>query len=175
MVAAHGWDGLSMERLAAEAGVARATLHRRKATPALVRQALAERAVEVYRTAIWPALTGAGSGRERLTQLLLAMMEASDADLAVLAGLQSIEASPFHEQGDGEMLAEAPFTDPIARLLRDGESDGTLLPCDQEETATVIFNAVGWTYVHLRLSHRWKKGRAQKAVLRLVMEGLSAH
>jgi AcrR family transcriptional regulator len=172
VIATHGWSALSMDRLAVEAGISRATLHRRGVTPNLIRESLANLAVRAYRDAVWPALTAAGTGRERLTQLLRAVMDVSESDLALLAGLQSSEKSPFHAGGRDELLTETPFTDPIVRLLRDGEADGSLAPGDHDETATLVFNAVGWTYVHLRLTHRWHQARAQDAVLRLIMNGL---
>jgi len=42
------------------------------------------------------------------------------------------------------------FTESLERLLRDGIADGTLRPEDLRESATVLFNLVGWTYIHLR-------------------------
>ena len=39
-------------------------------------------------------------------------------------------------------------------------------------TATVLFNAVGHTYRHLRAGHGWSSERAREGVLRLVLDGL---
>jgi hypothetical protein len=64
------------------------------------------------------------------------------------------------------------FTEPLVRLLSDGIADGTLREVDPEETATVLFNLVGWTYVHLRTGHGWKPDRARRAILDPVLHGL---
>jgi len=61
---------------------------------------------------------------------------------------------PSTNRGTGELLADALFTDPLKRLLRDGTAEGSLRRVDPVETATVLFNMAGWTYVHLRTGHR---------------------
>ena len=59
-----------------------------------------------------------------------------------------------HEDSEGEALTRAEFTEPLERLLRDGAADGTLREANYEKMATVLFNLVGWTYVHMRTGHR---------------------
>ena len=41
-------------------------------------------------------------------------------------------------------------------------------------TATVLFNLVGWTYVHMRTGHGWTPEHARAAVLDPVLNGLLA-
>jgi AcrR family transcriptional regulator len=53
----HGWRGLTADRIAAEAGISRVTLHRRGVRKQDILAALTERATEAYRAALWPALT----------------------------------------------------------------------------------------------------------------------
>ncbi len=58
------------------------------------------------------------------------------------------------------------FVAPLDRLLRDGASDGTLDHVDDPtETAAVLFNVIGWGYVHLRHAQHWPSERARPAVV----------
>src|SRR3954466_4032021 len=76
-LARFGYHGATAERIAAEAGISRVTLHRRGITKDTIVAELAERATEGYRRALWPALTGNGSGAERLQGGLAALCEAA--------------------------------------------------------------------------------------------------
>ncbi|MEO8688364.1 MAG: helix-turn-helix domain-containing protein [Solirubrobacteraceae bacterium] len=60
--AAHGYAGATIERIAAEAGASRVTLHRRGATKDGLLAELIARAIDDHRRAMWPALTGPGTG-----------------------------------------------------------------------------------------------------------------
>lgn len=40
------------------------------------------------------------------------------------------------------------------------------------ETATVLFNLVGWSYLHLRSGHRWPPDRATEAILDVALNGV---
>ena len=67
------------------------------------------------------------------------------------------------------------MTEPVERLLRDGAADGSLQAVDDPaETATVLFNLVGWTYRHLRRGHGWEPERARRGVLTIALDGLAA-
>jgi hypothetical protein len=66
------------------------------------------------------------------------------------------------------------FVEPLERLLLDGAADGSLACVDARETATVLFNAVGHTYRHLRTGHGWEPERARAGILELAMSGLIA-
>lgn len=170
-LARHGWAALTLERIAAEAGISRVTLHRRGVTKEVLLARLAERAVEEYRAALWPALTSPGDAGERLEQALEALCEVAEANLALLLALGAASDAVFHEQGE-EVLTRGPFTEPLERLLRDGAADGTLRPGDPAERATVLFNLVGWTYVHLRSGHGWPPHRARAATLSVALDGV---
>ena len=76
-----GYREATLERIAAEAGVSRMTLHRRGVTRDGLLAGLAERLETEYRSAMWPALTARGSGRERLEQALAAYCGAVEANL----------------------------------------------------------------------------------------------
>jgi hypothetical protein len=70
-----------------------------------------------------------------------------------------------------EVVSRLEYTEPFDRLLRDGKRDGTLASADPRGDAELIFNTAGWTYIHLRRSHRWKQKRVREAVRRII-EGL---
>jgi AcrR family transcriptional regulator len=169
--AAHGYAGATLERLAAEAGVNRATLHRRGVNKDDLLAQLAARATEDYRQQMWPALTGAGSGAARLRLALEALCNSTEANLELLVALSGRTEGIFHRE-EPEPLTRDVFTDPLARILRDGAADGSLRAVDVEETATVLFNMVGWTYMHLRTGHGWSAGRARAATLDPLLGGL---
>lgn len=169
----HGWEGATLERIAAAAGVSRVTLHRRGLSREVILTALSERGVDEYREAMWPVLTAAGTGGERLEAALAVLCDVADRNLQLLLGLGSRADTLFHEQGD-EALTRTPFTEPLERLLRDGAADGSLRSSDPPETATVLFNLVGWTYIHLRAQHRWSATRARGATLAIALDGIRA-
>ncbi len=74
------------------------------------------------------------------------------------------------------MATRSVFVDPLARLLRDGgELDGTLVQFDDfDQTATVLFNQVGWTYLALRVGQRWSHESAEEAVVAMALAALTA-
>lgn len=179
VVTAHGLDGLTMARLAARLGGSRMTLHRHGVTREGVIGLLAARAAEEYQRAVWPALTAAGTGRQRLEQALRSICVVADRYAPMLVGLYTDDAGIFHDmatarqEGPGSATSTRNvFVDPLARLLRDGAADGTLRATDPDVTATVLFNQVGWTFLALRAGQRWPGDRATDAVLDLALNGL---
>ena len=169
--ARHGYAGATGDRIAEAAGLSRVTLHRHGWTKERLLEALAARATGAYRDAMWAVLTSPGSGRDRLEAALAALCDMAEDHLSVLVALRAHTDSVFHEDTE-EPLTRTVFTEPLERLLLDGAADGTLRTVDPLETATVLFNLVGWTYVHLRTGHRWPPARARAAVLDLALEGL---
>lgn len=168
----HGWAGTTMERIARAAGVSRVTLHRQGVSKHALLQALVEQATERYRAALWPALVADGPAADRLEQALGALCSSAEEELEVLLALRSQADAVFHEEGD-EALTRTVFTEPLERILRDGAADGTLGAGDPAETATVLFNLVGWTYVHLRTGHRWAPARAAAATVGIALRGVA--
>jgi AcrR family transcriptional regulator len=173
-VARWGLAQVTVERIAAEAGLSRATLHRRGLTREVLIAALAQRAAEQFRAAFWPALTGLGNAAERLQAALEAMFAIADQNLQLLAGMFLAHGEVFHRPGPHALTVDA-FADPLERLLRDGAVDGSLRQVDPTVAATVLFNTAGWGYVHLRASHRWPSEQARAAVIDLVVGGLLPH
>jgi AcrR family transcriptional regulator len=169
--AAHGYAGATLERLAAEAGVNRATLHRRGVDKDTLLAQLAAQGTENYRREMWPSLTGTGSGAERLVLALEALCRSTEANLALLVALNGRTEGIFHRD-EPEPLTRDVFTEPLARILADGAADGSLREVDVAETATVLFNMVGWTYMHLRTGHGWSPERARAGTLGPLLDGL---
>jgi AcrR family transcriptional regulator len=152
-----GYAGATAERIAEEAGVSRVTLHRRGVSKDTILATLVERATEQYRAAMWLALTAWGNARERMQLALGALCDAAAASLDLLIALRPQADVVFHEDAESEALTRGVFTEPLERLLRDGAADGSLRPVDPVETARVLFNLVGWTYVYLCTGHRWPR------------------
>jgi AcrR family transcriptional regulator len=168
----HGYAGATLERIAAEAGISRVTLHRRGVTKEGLLAELVARATEDYRAAMWPALTSNASGAERLVQALEALCAAAERNMALLLALRAQSDRIFHRDDSEEALTRTVFTEPLEKLLRDGIAEGSLREVDPVETATVLFNLVGWTYIHLRTGHGWNPERAVRATLDPVLQGM---
>ena len=170
----HGASGVTLERIAAEAGVSRMTLHRRGVSKEDILGELALRLENEYRDAMLRALVSDGSARDRLRRALELECHVAESNLDVLDALSSSARDEiFHERG-GRRLTRPVFVEPLQKLLREGAADGSLAPVEAGETATVLFNLVGHTYRHLRAGHRWSATRARSAVVRLAMDGVSA-
>jgi AcrR family transcriptional regulator len=169
-----GYGQATMERIAAEAGVSRMTLHRRGVTREGLLGALAERLEDEYRAGMWPAMTARGTGRERLEQALAGYCDAVEANLEVLAALAEADHDAIFHEGGPRGLSKPSFTEPIRRLLQDGAADGSLVVDDPDETATLVLNLVSWTYRHLRRGHGWSEERARDGVLRIALDGVAA-
>lgn len=173
--ARHGYRAATLERIAEEAGVSRVTLHRRGVSKAALLAALVERATQAYRGALWPALTGPGTARERLEHALGALCQAAEEHMPLLLALRAQSDGIFHDAEEAEgAMTRTVFTEPLERLLRDGAADGSLRAMDPVAGATLLFNLVGWTYIHLREGHGWAPARARASVLDVALHGVIA-
>lgn len=171
VLAADGWESLTLERVAEEAGSSRTTLWRQGVTREMLVDALLRRLAEDYRDAMWPALTGEGTGAARLRDALEALCNVAERNLSLLGASDTA----FHEAAEARSPRPTSALAPIKRLLQDGAHDGSLHFTEPVgELATVVFNTVCWTYVHLRLRHEWSPRRARSGLLDLVLRGLSA-
>lgn len=124
-----------------------------------------------FREALWPALTSVGPASERLERALVALCDVAEEHLELLLALRAQTDAVFHEDGD-TALTRSVFTEPLERLLHDGAGDGTLRSLEPRRGATLLFNSVGWTYVHLRTGHRWPPEQARDAVVELALQGV---
>lgn len=164
----RGWDGLTLERVAEVAGRARSTLWRQALTRELLIGALVGELADDFRAAMYPVLTAGGTGRERLVEALDALCELVDRHLPLM--LATDEA--FHQEPAPGQPPD--YLRPFITFLREGGADGSLEPGeDVVETANVLFNAVAWTYVHLRGRHEWPADRARARVVGVVLNGVA--
>jgi AcrR family transcriptional regulator len=167
------WRELTVAEIAGAVGVSRMTLHRHGVGKDEVLVALAQLLEQEFRDMALPALAGGGTARDRLRGALASICLIDEKYLGVFAALSTALEPVFHEQGDGAVLTREPFTATLRRLLETGMEDGSIgVIEDPAETATLIFNATGHTYRHLRTGHRWPAERAREAVVALVVDGL---
>jgi AcrR family transcriptional regulator len=164
----HGWDGLTLERVAEAAGRARSTLWRQGLTIEVLFEGLLGRLEEDFQAALFPVLTAEGTGRERLRRGLEALCGLIDEHLPLL--LATDEA--FHQEPHRGQSAD--YLRPFVTFLREGAAVGTLAPGDDVvEAADAVFNATAWPYVHLRGRHNWPAERARRVVVGLVLDGVA--
>ena len=165
----RGWDGLTLERVAEAAGRARSTLWRQGLTREALVSALVGELAADFRETTYPILTSGGTGRDRLERGLTALCELLDRHLPLM--LATDEA--FHQ--DTAPGQPPHYLHPFIQFLREGAADGSLAPgADAVEAADIAFNAVAWTYVHLRGRHGWAAERAAGRVTAVVLDGLAA-
>jgi AcrR family transcriptional regulator len=164
----RGWDGLTLERVAEVAGRARSTLWRQGLTRDALITALVGDLAEDFRSTMYPLLTSSGSGRERFIRALEALCELLDRHLPLM--LATDEA--FHQKEAPDQPSD--YLHPFIQFLREGAQDGSLSPGeDVVRTADIAFNAVAWTYVHLRGRHEWPADEARDRVVGLVLNGIA--
>lgn len=174
VLAQDGLQAATLERISAAAGVSRMTLHRRGVSKGDILRALAERLELDYRDAMWGALVARGTASDRLRIALERLCDVSERNLGLLDGLSAPTRDAIYHESGGDRLTRKVFVEPLERLLLDGAADGSLAEMDARETATVLFNAVGHTYRHLRTGHGWEPERARAGILELAMSGLVA-
>jgi AcrR family transcriptional regulator len=163
VLARSGWEGLTMEAVAVEARLSRVTTWRLGATrDALIRSLLLS-LEEDYRLAMWPALTAAGSARDRLALGLLALFDVAEAHLPLLMASDQV----FHRAS----VSGLNFNEPFSRLFRDGLDDGSLAPPggDADQAADLLFNTACWPYVHLRGRHGWDREKLRTQLSAVVL------
>lgn len=172
-IARWGLHELTLERVAAEAGISRATMYRRGVTRDDLIAAVTAEAADTYTRAMLPALAQPGTAAERLRVALEALCATADQHLHVLAGFFLAKGEVFHQPGPDALVVEV-FAEPFERLLRDGAADGTLRDLSPSITATVLFNLVGWGYIHLRAAHDWDATTTADAIIDLVLHGTAS-
>lgn len=168
-----GLNDVTLERVAAEAGMSRATIYRRQVTRDDLIAALTVQAADTYNRAMLPALSGPGTAAQRLRAAMEALCTTADEHLHLLAGMFLAHGEVFHEPGPHAMIVDA-FAEPFERILRDGAADGSLRHLPPTVTATVLFNTLGWGFIHLRAAHQWPSEATRDAIIDLLLTGLAA-
>jgi AcrR family transcriptional regulator len=170
----HGFDGVTLERVAEAAGSSRVTLWRQGVTKETLVEGLLRRLAGDYRDALWPVLaSGADSpAAVRLEASLDALFEVADRHLALLA----VSDEVFHWAAGvtvDDIGGSVAFLDPVIVSLRAGRADGTLAVGGEiTDLADAVFNTACWGYVHLRARHKWSRKRARANVKQVVLAGL---
>ena len=164
----RGFTGLTLERVAEVAGRARSTLWRQGLGRDELIGALVGELAEDFQASMYPVLTSAGTGRERLERALDELCDLLDRHLPLM--LATDEA--FHQEpGPGRHPDDL---SPFIQFLREGTDDGSLQPVDDlVAAADVAFNAVAWPYVHLRGRHGWTAEKAKPRIVGAVLNGIA--
>jgi len=168
------WGKVTTEELARALDMSRMTLHRRGLSKDVLLEQLARRLEGEYREAVFPALVSTAPSPERLRSALGALCEVNERYLGLLDALGQAREFVFHEKGDGPVLTKVSFTDALRRILEDGIADGTLRSENPAEMATLLFNATGWTYRHMRTGHRWAPDHVRDQLVSLLLDGVAA-
>jgi len=163
----RGWDGLTLERVAELAGRARSTLWRQGLSRDSLIAALVGELADDFRSTMYPILTSGGTGRERLTRGLEMLCELLDRHLPLM--LATDEA--FHQSEAPDQPPD--YLHPFIQFLREGAADGSLAVGENfVRAADIAFNAVAWTFVHLRGRHGWELAEARDCVIGVVLNGI---
>jgi AcrR family transcriptional regulator len=167
---------VTTEEIAEAVGLSRMTLYRRGIDRDALLSQLRHQLESEYQEAVLPALVSPAPAAERLRAALSALCEVNERYLHLLDALGTAREFLFHEPGTGQVLTRVSFTDGLRRILEDGVADGTLRPAPQgaEELATLLFNATGWTYRHMRAGHRWEPTPVREQVVALLLDGVRA-
>jgi AcrR family transcriptional regulator len=164
----RGFSGLTLERVAEFGGRARSTLWRQGLSREVLIGALVGELAEDFRQTMYPILTSAGSGLERLTSGLEALCDLIERHLPLM--LATDEA--FHQ--DTAPGVPADYLHPFIQFLREGVRDGSLPEVgDVVRAADIAFNMTAWPYVHLRGRHEWPAEEAKGCVVAVVLRGIT--
>jgi AcrR family transcriptional regulator len=164
----HGYEGLTLERVAEAAGRSRVTLWRQQVTQDALIDGLLARLTRDYRDAVWSAVVDAGTGAARLRTAIGALLDVAERHRHLLAvssdvfdraesRVRDITGQPFR------------FVDPFASALRAGVADGSVPDpgVSTQDYASALFHSHCWGYIHLRVRENWPAERARGAVVAL--------
>lgn len=138
LVVRHGYGGVSIQSIIAEAGVARQTLYRRWPSKAdLVLDAFLESAAQI-------PIPAGGSVTERLTGFLGGLFETLRRDgPAIRSLIASAQSDPGFLASFRARFVE-PRADVVARFLRDAQQAGDLDPGGDVEAAVDACHGAFW-------------------------------
>jgi AcrR family transcriptional regulator len=173
VLAEHGFDAVSLERVAERAGRSRVTLWRQGITKESLITGLLQRLTDDFQQEFWPVINAAGTGRERLSACLTALFEVADRHMDLLA----VSDEMFHLAAERCTFpgGSQGFLGPFVGALHLGAQDGSLVYQGRsDDVADVVFNTACWGYVHLRRRHRWARKRARSQIDAVLLTGLAA-
>jgi len=167
VLAEHGWNGVTLERVAERVGRSRVTLWRQGLSVETLLNALLDDLAQDYRDTMWPVLAAHGTGRENLVRTLTALFDVIDRHIPLVLSSDLI----FHREQ--ERNGSVSFLDPFERFLREGVADGSLHPRGRiSDVAEVLLVSAAFTYVHMRGRHHWSRSRVRSLTLDLVLRGM---
>ncbi len=167
----NGLRGLSLSAVADGAGVSRVTLHRRGITVDDLVIGVLTRASDDLRAALWPVLLAPGDAASRLRHGLAVLCSVAERHGAVLTAFYGQPPKLIPDRPGRTTSFE--FIELFERLLRDGQSDGSLKVGDPATQAALVANAVCWTYLHMRRAHGWSPDTTADAVIDLATSHLA--
>lgn len=145
LLADHGYAGLSIAAVAAEAGVATGTVYKHFASKAELASAVFRRAVGHEVDAVVRAAAGPGSTVERLSAAVetFAVRACKNPKLAY-----ALLAEPVDPGVEQQRLAfRRAYARAFEAVIRDGVADGSIPPQDPSLCASAIVGAVGETLI----------------------------
>ena len=173
-IAAHGWQGATLARIAEASSLSRMTLHRRGFGRDEIFAVLASEYERDFRETLEPALAGEGTALERLHRALRAICDVTERHLPFLRGLDDeADTRLFHER-ERRVRSRPGYVDALERLLTEGVRDGSIRDVPVAETATLLVNAADRTYRHLRIAHGWSPSRSRTELLALLARGVAS-
>jgi AcrR family transcriptional regulator len=174
VLAETGWEGVTLERVAEEAGRSRVTLWRQGVTQDVLLGALLDSLADDFRDSMWPVLTAEGSGRDRLVKGISVLCAVIDRHLPLVLASDTV----FHQGDPGTHQID--YLDPFVQFVREGRADGSLRTggpgapsAKVDDVAQIVFNSVAWTYTHMRGRHEWSPARSRRLLVDLVLRGIA--
>ena len=165
-----GIRALTITAIAERAGVSRVTLHRRGATVEDYVVAVLVRASDDLRESLWPLMTSSEPAAARLRSALTVLCEVFERNSGIMAALFDVPTRQI--PGRPGRTTSLEFVEPFAKLLADGQADGSITCGDVLEEATLTANAVVWTYLHMRRTHGWSIDDVATRVVELAIAHL---
>lgn len=164
-----GIRALTITAIAERAGVSRVTLHRRGATVEDYVIAVLARTSDDLRESLWPLMTSSEPAATRLRSALTVLCDVFERHGGIMAAL--FDTPTRRIPGRPDRTTSLEFVEPFAKLLADGQADGSITCDDVLEDATLTANAVAWTYLHMRRAHGW----SAEDIARRVVDMATAH
>lgn len=162
----RGWEALNLDAIAAKAGVSRATVWRHGITRGSVEKVLRHKLAADYRELLWESLKQSGSPHERMYAALLALCEAAERNLPLLAHTETA----FHAPDLDAVGIQLDFYGPWLQIMERGFEQID----DHRQFVGVLTNMVVLTYSHLRTYHAaggWEPRTTAEFVVRMLSEG----
>jgi AcrR family transcriptional regulator len=146
VVARHGFQGATIDRVAEEAGIAKGTIYLYFHTKETMLQAAVEQGIESFTNQIRAEVAEVTAPLEKLSRLVEASMELSDSQRdffkTLLLERNFLAASPSHPEAAQMLDIHLAFIRFIEEVIQDGVNAGALRPHDVEASAFALNEAM---------------------------------